>query len=288
MRKRIAALVILVLWLATPAAGQGMDGAGWSGPDKVLPGEVVVLRLTLPQYDAETVTGSIQFDGEQLAVENVETAPGWELSFSQRSFTLTRGESAGEGLWIEFALRVRNLTPGTKIGISANDLTLSRQGEQIPLGNAQWEMAVWSGFSAEKHLTELWVEQGTMWPEFQSDRYYYQVTVPADTKKPVVHAVAAPGAQLEISAPYFTREGKSEVTVTVTAEDGSQLVYTLLARWETSDGDSKPLLTNPSGAQMPSGTQGTPGWVIAAGVFGGAALLGAAVILIERIVKKNR
>ena len=76
--------------------------------------------------------------------------------------------------------------------------------------------------------------------------------------------------------------------VTVTAEDGSQRVYTLYVLQERDNSETKPLLTEPAGSQSASGVQRTPGWVIVSGIFGGAALLGAAGILIERIVKKNR
>lgn len=286
--RKIAALMILALWLATSAAGQGIAGAEWIGPDKVVAGEVVTLRLTFPQEDFETVTGTFQFDESQLDFVSRTSEDGWEFYLSKRSFTLTRKETSAQAPWLELRFRVTGLPVGTTVTVAANDLILGRQGESVSLGNAQWEMTVWAGVSGENHLTQLWVENGNMSPEFHSDIHNYLVTVPANTKKPVVHAVAAPKAQLQIDAPYFTREGVSEVTVTVTAEDGSQRVYTLHVRQEIENSEAKPLLTEPSGTTMPSGNQGTPGWVIVAGIFGGAALLGAAGILIERIVKKNR
>lgn len=286
--KRLAALMILAMWLATSVAGQGIAGADWIGPDKVLAGERIVLRLAFRQEDAETVSGNIQFNNKQLDFVNVETAPGWDISLSQRNFTLTKTDASSKELWIALTFRVKNLPEGTSVAVTANDLILSRQEERISLGDAQWEMTVWTGLSGENHLTRLWVENGNMWPEFQSDLHHYLVTVPANTKKPVVHAEAAPKAQLRIDAPYFTREGLSEVTVTVTAEDGTQRVYTMQVLQETGNSDAKPLLTEPSASQPPSGAQQTPGWVLVSGIFGGAALLGAAGILVERIVKKNR
>ena len=291
MRMRITALILLVMLFAIPAAGQGMDAAQWSGPNQVLTGERITLRLTFSE--GETVSGSLDFDDKQLNMIQVETAPGWDIRFSKRDFTMKREETSADGIWMEISFRVNNLPQGETIGVAANNLTLDGGNS---LGDARWEMTVWSGLSGENHLTELQVENGKLSPEFQSDVLHYRVTVPADTKKPVVHAVPAPKAQVEIYAPYFTREGESAVTVTVTAEDGTQRVYTLLVLLEAEDAPDKPLLTEPSGTQgisadkMPSEIpeKGTPGWVIAAGILGGAALLGAGAILIERIVKKNR
>lgn len=288
MRRKFAALILLVILLALPAAGQKIGQALWAGPEQVLAGEVVTLRLTFPQGDFEEAAGTFQFDESQLGFQSMTAAEGWEVRLSKRSFTLTRKEASAQAPWLELSFRVTGLPVGTNIRVYANELTLRDQKETVSLGSAQWNMSVWEGLSGENHLTELWVEDGNILPEFHSDIDNYLVTVPADTKKPVVHAVPAPKAQLEIQSSHFTREGIAEVTVTVIAENGNRRQYQLTVYRELAESASKPLLTEPSGSQVSAGNPGTPGWVITAGIFGGASLLGAAAIWIERVVKKNR
>lgn len=291
MRKKIPALIVLLL-LVIPVAGQSMDRACWSGPDKVFADEIITLRLSFPGGDVETVSGSIEFDDKQLKMIQTETASGLELYFSKREFTLKREEASAD-VWMDLAFRVNNLPQGDTIWVQAKDLVLNGI---LSLGNVRWEMTVRSDLPGENHLTQLWVENGKLSPEFQSDVLYYRATVPADTQKPVVHAEAASKEQLTIYAPYFTREGVSKVTVTVTAEDGNQQVYTILVYQEGSETSSQPLLTEPSAPSIlseehkpsPFPEGGSPGWVVAAGILGGGALLGGAAIIIERIVKKNR
>ena len=82
--------------------------------------------------------------------------------------------------------------------------------------------------SSDATLKSLTVDNGTLTPEFDKDTLKYEVIVPYEIENLGISAITnSDRANYTISGNTNLVVGKNESTLTVTAEDGSLLVYTI-------------------------------------------------------------
>lgn len=99
--------------------------------------------------------------------------------------------------------------------------------------------------SSDASLKSLSISPGTLSPSFSSGTTSYTATVSASTTSVAVSASKNhSGASVSVSGTDNLKVGKNNVTVTVTAEDGTQKTYTIV-------------VTRPSSTVKPSDNSGT-------------------------------
>lgn len=280
---RLAAIgIMLCLLLGFPAYAQGM----LTGPEAALVGERVTLTLSFPAEEYSQIQGTLSFDHHQLQFLSAKGTQGWEVTWLEKSFTLhPLDDTAGEaGLVLSF--RVLNLPPETHMQVLCAGVTAWKQGRAISLGDISCSITVASPLSTDNSLTMLSLESGELTPVFHPDITSYTAVVPHECQQLRIQAVGAEKAQVQIQDPGFNKQGVDRVTITVTAENGSQRIYTLRVIRSAPTQPTDPAQDGSGQSDVNRG-QNVPVCVAIAAVLTGAALGGAGAIFLENKTRKG-
>lgn len=281
-------MICMLLCICVTAAPQ----CGMTGPESVRVGDQIAVTLSVSQGGCSQIQGLLDFNADQLLLMGYETSQGWSLNFLKNRFTLLADKDAAQVAQMTLLFRIKALPAGTQISVACRELTAQAQGREIPLGDCSWGITVSEPLSMDHSLTYLEVEGGVMTPEFHPEITSYRAAVPFDQQHLKINASGAYKTQVNVENPGFDKAGNACVTVTVTAESGSQRVYTIhVSRsmpMPTEDITKPWEETNPTPDQKENNKSTTHWWVIVAAVLAGAALGGAGAILLEDKIKKNR
>ena len=296
-RKAAAAWVLCVLLCVSVSARAQTEIAG---PDSAVVADFVQLEIAIPGQEYSKVSFRLSFDATQVQLLGLSASQGWEMTILGQAVTLDRGDGAATEIHLQLRLRILPVAAQTKIRVAVSDVTGYRAGEQALLGDASHEMTVTEPLASDNFLTELSVEGGTLTPAFHRDITQYTATVPAHCSQPKVHSVGADKSRVEVTQTEFDKESACLVAITVTAENGSQRVYTVtVTKEEPAPVESTAPATEASAAateetvqtgpqdQQPA-QEGLPGWLLVVALLAGAALGGAGAILLNETRKKDR
>lgn len=298
LARKAAAAWLLCLLLCVSVSARAQTEI--TGPDSALVADFVQLEISIPGQEYSKVSFNLFFDTNQVQLLGLSAPQGWELTILGQAVTLERGDGAGTDIHLQLRLRILPVPAQTKIRVAVSDVTGYREGEQTLLGDASHEMTVTEPLSSDNFLTELSIEEGTLAPAFHRDVTQYTATVPAYCSQPRVHTVGADKSRVEVTQTAFDENRTCLVTVTVTAENGSQRVYAVtVTREEAPPAESTAPATETSAvatedtvqtgpqAQQPA-QEGLPGWLLVVALLAGAALGGAGAILLNETRKKDR
>ncbi len=239
MKRTIAALLMCVLILALLPLGAAAAGSSGSltGPGTIRAGDTITLTLSLNGKNILGATGTLNYDKNQLEYVSPKQliASPWMVEFNGNNFVaydnnLTNPINSSKNL-LSVTFKVKNVAVGTKVTVSYKELTTSDGNADSVIGTVSYTAAVAAPLSTENKLASLTVSNATISPAFSATTTSYTAEVPFEVSKLDVKATAADSkARVSINSPNLTPNGVTNVTITVTAENGSTKTYTIAVR----------------------------------------------------------
>ena len=223
--------LVLVLCFALTAAVFADGSSGFVGPDEVYPREVFELEFRLDQPGVTKITGQITVDTENLQLKSIYACDEsrWHSTSDMNGHIFQRlAEGAGQEPVFRIKVQLRSVEEGTKIWIRMHNVVFWYGDSAVQMGDILWEKTVGHIASGDNLLTELRLSDCALSPEFSPYQQNYTAVVSHEVGQVQVTAVTSnEGATVQISSPQLEQGMATDVTVTVTAEDGSIRVYTI-------------------------------------------------------------
>ncbi len=232
MKRVVCITVIILLLVAMAPTVLAAGSASMSGPGTVRAGDTITVSF----YAGGGIfggSGSVSYDSSQLTLQGYTQAIGgsWAVEFSGNNFVFYDNSMASpvSGAVIFTAtFQVNAVAEGTVIAVSANNVTLSDGKQDMAIGTCTYSVTVAPPLSGNCRLAALSVENASITPGFSPDTLEYSASVPFEISSLIVSAAAEhPGAKVSVNSPGLNVAGYTNVTVTVTAENGAARTYTI-------------------------------------------------------------
>jgi hypothetical protein len=209
-----------------------------AGPKTVRAGDTITLTFKMngsglmgAELDAPS------YDKSQLELVKKEQKIGgdWKVEFTDSRIVIydDRQETPinKSTSIFSYTFKVKNLAVGTKITVSLTNVILSDGKNDASVGTVSYAATIAQPLSKDNALKSLTVSNATINPAFAPDITSYTAEVPFEVSKLNVSAVANDTkAKVSVNSPNLTPNGTTQVTVTVTAENGSTKVYTIAVK----------------------------------------------------------
>ena len=229
----IAVMAILLVFAPLSVFGATAT-ASLTGPGTVRAGDLITLTFSLGGTNIEAVSGTLQYNGTQLektGEQQIIPSP-WMVEYNGLNMLaydndLSSPVNAARGLFT-VSFRVKNITPGTLITVSYVNVIASDGNEDVNIGTVSYQIRVAEPLSANNALSSLTVGNAVLTPAFSAGNTSYTAEVPFDVSVLNVTATAADGrSNVNVNSPTLMADGYTDVTVTVTAENGAVRIYTI-------------------------------------------------------------
>ena len=226
-------VMLLVIALAVPAMAAGT--CYFAGPQAVRAGDTITLTFYADGNVTE-VSGKMEYDTERLTLQGYETllAGSWEMKFDGDTFHFrdhSQAEPLGSGKALFKATFLVNadLPVGTTVNVFASGVTLKNNKQTEFYGGIQWSKSVAQPLNSNADLAYLNVSNATITPAFDPNVTEYTATVSYDTERLEVSAYADYyAAKATVGDTALAPNATTDVTVTVTAENGTTKTYHIL------------------------------------------------------------
>ena len=120
------------------------------------------------------------------------------------------------------------LSAGTAVNVSYTGVTASDGNADIGVGTVTYSATIAPPMSTDNTLKDLRVSNATISPAFSAGTTNYTAEVPFEVSKLEISATANDGkATVSINSPNLVPNGTTNVTITVTAENGSAKYYVI-------------------------------------------------------------
>lgn len=232
MKKFVSFLIVLILLVGMIPAAFAAGSAYWSGPDVVRPGDTITLTFCAGGgiYGG---SGSVSFDSSVLTLKSYTQTIGgsWAVEFSGNNFVFYDNSMSspitGSSAIFKAVFAVSANAPvGETLTVSATGVTVSDGQADTVLGSTSYSTTIARPLSGNCDLAELNVTGADINPAFSPSTTTYTASVPYSVSSIDVSAVAAhEGATVEISNPTLTAGTITNVSITVTAENGATKSY---------------------------------------------------------------
>ena len=237
MKKIVSSLsaLILTMCLLLPfTASAASASASLSGPGTVRAGDTITLTFKLSGSNLSGASGTLSYDGSQLQMTGTKQkiAAPWAVEFNGNNMVaydnnLSSPINGSKDLFT-VSFKVKNVAAGTKITVSYTDVKASDGSADANIGTVSYSATVAAPLSTNNALASLTVSNATISPAFNANTTSYTADVPFSVSKLDVKATAADSkAKVSISSPTLTPNGTTNVTITVTAENGAKKTYTI-------------------------------------------------------------
>lgn len=210
--------------------------ASLSGPSGARAGDTIIVSFLLNGSGIERISGALSYDRDQVVMTDwTQTiASPWRLTFNGDSFTAydtnhTAPVNSGVTLFTAKFL-IRDVPAGTNVTISCNSIVASDGNAEGTVGTRTYSFTVAEtpALSSNNDLASLTVSNARISPSFSAGRTSYTANVPFEVSRLEISATAADSkATVRISNPNLTPNGRTNVRVTVTAENGEEKTYTI-------------------------------------------------------------
>ena len=208
--------------------------ASLTGPGTVRAGDTITVSFNLNGSGIYGVSGALSYDSSQVTLTKTtqQIASPWAVEFNGNTFVaydnnLSTPISSNKTLFTA-TFTVKDVAAGTKINISCSNVTASDGSADISVGTATYSVTIAEPLSTNNNLASLTVGNATISPAFSAGTTSYTASVPYEVSKLNVTATAADSkAKVSVDSPTLTANGTTEVTVTVTAENGATKTYTI-------------------------------------------------------------
>lgn len=238
--KRIIRLTVVFLLciclLAVPAFAASAS-ASLTGPGVVRAGDTITLTFNLNGTGIYGASGTLSYDANQLTLTgtNQVVGNGWVVEFNGNNFVaydnnLAKPINSNTALFTA-TFKVKSLSTGTAVKVSFTNVTASDGSADIAVGTVSYSATIAAPMSTDNALKSLTVSNATISPAFNAGTANYTAEVPFEVSKLNVAAVANDSkARVTTNSPNLVPNGTTNVTVTVTAENGSTKTYTIAVK----------------------------------------------------------
>lgn len=238
--KRIISLVLIVVLcvsLFAVAAFAASASAKLTGPGTVRAGDTITLTFNLNGSGIYGASGTLSYDANQLELKKTEQkiGNGWAVEFNGNNFVaydnnLAKPINSNTALFA-VTFKVKNLAVGTRLTVSYTGVTSSDGSADTNIGTVSYAATIAAPLSTDNALKSLTVSNATISPAFSAGTTSYTAEVPFEVSKLDIKAQANDGkAKVSIDNPELTPNGTTNVTITVTAENGSRKTYTIAVK----------------------------------------------------------
>lgn len=229
MKKIVVLLIIAAVLLVFPTPARAAS-ASLAGPDVIRAGDTVTLTF----YAGGGILGCrgvLSYDSSVLQLQGITPSIGgaWKVDISGNIIMAyddtQENPITGISAICKITFRVLDVAPGTSVSVSVSaELTtteLTAAG-----GGGTWTRTVAEPLSDNANLATLTVSNATITPGFAPNTTEYRASVPFTTAQLQVTATAEhSGAKVTIGSTKLAENATTDVTVTVTAENGAKKVY---------------------------------------------------------------
>lgn len=238
--KRIISLTVVFLLciclLAVPAFAASA-GATLTGPGTVRAGDTITLTFNLNGTGIYGASGTLSYDANQLTLTgtNQVIGNGWAVEFNGNNFVaydnnLENPINSNTALFTA-TFKVKSLSTGTAVKVSFTNVTASDGSADIAIGTVSYSATIAAPMSTDNALKSLTVSNATISPAFNAGTTNYTAEVPFEVSQLNVTAVANDSkARVTVNSPNLIPNGTTNVTVTVTAENGAAKTYTIAVK----------------------------------------------------------
>ena len=232
-------LIFTVILLVVPTISASAAGSGsvaLSGPATIRSGDTITITLKLTSSNITAGEASVKYDPSQLSLVSVTpySQGGWSLTPAHSSGTVkfggyTTGEKwNGTKPFMTIKFKVKNLADNTPVTITTSHCVFSDGSADATLPDASYSKNISAPLSSNADLSALTVSNAVISPSFSAGITSYTANVPFTVSKLQVAAKSADGkAKVSINNPTLTPDGTTNVTITVTAENGAKKTYTV-------------------------------------------------------------
>ena len=238
--KRIISLVLIALLcisLFAVTAFAVSANASLTGPGTVRAGDTITLSFNLNGSGIFGASGTLSYDANQLTLTGTSQKIGtpWMVEFNGNNFVaydnnLEKPINSTTTLFT-VTFKVKAVAPGTAIKVSYTGVAASDGNADANIGTVTYSATVAAPLSTDNALKSLTVSNATISPAFSTGTTSYTADVPFEVSKLDLQAAANDGkAKVSINSPNLTPNGVTNVTVTVTAENGSVRTYTIAVK----------------------------------------------------------
>ena len=237
MKKIFCMILALILCVATLslAVFAAEASATFTGPDTVRAGDTITLTFQVNGKGIYGISGTLQFDEDQLELKSVDSKlqNNWMLELNGNTFVAYDNnlENPIDKATTVFTAKFRvkgHLGVGTKIKVSLVNLKASEGNQDITISDISYTATLAAPMSADNVLSSLTISNANINPSFSSHVTEYSVEVPFSVEKLDIKATARDSkAKVSVNSPKLKAGGVTTATVTVTAENGDQKVYTI-------------------------------------------------------------
>lgn len=238
--KRIVSLtavfLLCICLLAVPAFAASAS-ATLTGPGTVRAGDTITLSFNLSGSGIYGASGTLSYDANQLTLTgtNQVIGNGWAVEFNGNNFVAYDNNLAkpinSNTVLFTATFKVKSLSTGTNVKVSFNNVTASDGSADIAVGTVSYSATIAAPMSTDNALKSLTVSNATISPAFNAGTTNYTAEVPFEVSQLNVTAAANDSkARVSVNSPNLIPNGTTNVTVTVTAENGSTKTYTIAVK----------------------------------------------------------
>lgn len=236
MKKIISIIAILVLVVSLAVSVSAASASAiLTGPDTVRAGDTITLTFNLSGSGIFGASGTLSYDAGQLELTGTKQKIGspWMVEFNGNNFVaydnnLTNPINSSTALFTATFKVKSSVATGANISVSYTGVTASDGSADANIGTVSYSVTVAAPMSADNALKSLTVSNATISPAFSAGTTSYTAEVPFEVSKLDVKAQANDGkAKVSVNSPNLTPNSTTNVTVTVTAENGSKKTYTI-------------------------------------------------------------
>lgn len=242
MKKVLSVLVVAILVLSCMlpmTVSAATASATLAGAGTVRAGDTITLTFNLNGKGIYGAEGTLNYDAAQVTLVSTsqKIASPWVVEFNGNKFVaydnnLAAPISSNKAVF-SVTFKVKAVATGTKINISYTGVKASDGTADANIGTVSYSATVAAPLSTENNLASLSVQGVTLSPAFSAGTTSYTASVPFSTSKLNVTATAKDSkAKVTVNSPNLTPGGKTNVTVTVKAENGSTKTYTIVVSRE--------------------------------------------------------
>lgn len=230
-------LCTVLLGLALSVTAYADDSASFVGPENIYPREVFELQVLVDGADVTRITFELGIDLAEFEVQSMwaEDPSVWQVGTDMRGYYAQRIKpgSPGEQVAITFQIRLRSVPEGDHVRLAFQNIVLWYGESSKPLGDFNWDREVARVVSDDDYLVSLSISDAALSPVFSPSVQSYTATVAHHVGQVRVQATARDAnATVIVDSPELAYGIPTAVTVTVTAANGSQRVYTIMVTRE--------------------------------------------------------
>ena len=228
----VLALILCLSLLSVTALAAG-ESATLTGPGTVRAGDTITLSLNLSGNGVFGASGTLSYDAGQLTLVGTNQAigNGWAVEFNGNNFVAYDNNLTspinGTATLFTVTFRVNNVNPGIAITVSYNSVTASDGSADANIGTVSYSATVAQPLSGDNSLKAMSVSNATISPAFNPNVTNYTASVPFSVAKLEISATPADRAAVNVYSPNLTPGGTTNVSVTVTAENGATKTYVI-------------------------------------------------------------